>query len=86
MWWAIPAVIAAVLVGAAFGLVAHKQRRLWLDARIRPDARPASEEQQHYAWAVDDGSSRPRKGPMVAAAVVVFGLLAGAVALLVSGF
>jgi hypothetical protein len=86
MWWAIPAIIVIALVGAAVGLVAYKQRRLWPDARIRPDARPASEEQRHYGWAVDDGRARPRKGPMVAAAVIVLGLLAAAVALLVSSF
>jgi hypothetical protein len=84
MWALWPAIIILAVLSAVGGVYVHRQRGLYIDAKVRQeyetaDTAPAA----HKRHPSGDVPRRPKTSTVIIAAAIVFGLLAAAVALLV---
>jgi uncharacterized iron-regulated membrane protein len=84
MWAVWPAVIILGLLGVVGGFYTYKQRRMYIDAKVRWEYETTSGEPSSHSEPDRDDARRPKAWAVVLAAVIVFGLLAAAVGLLVS--
>ena len=83
MWATWPAIVVLGFLGVVGSFRVYKQARLWLDARTWSETEANRHDRQHYAWAAGTEGQRPRVWAIVLPAIIVFGLVAAAIALLV---
>lgn len=84
MWAKWPAIVILGLLAVAGTFYVNRQRRLYIDAKVRDEYRAAGVDSTHRGPHPEDrGARRPRLWTVVLAVLIVLAVLAGAIGLIV---